>query len=76
MNIFHSSLVFSVIFLLFDSFNGLNARIVDTNENEKIAEIYSSVELECRFNSVEVNWRKLNGVKKKMKEIFNFFQHY
>jgi hypothetical protein len=56
------ALVISTIFLI-SLFNSLNARIVDTIENEKVVEIYSNIELTCKYSSNEVNWRKLNGVK-------------
>ena len=55
-------LALAVVFLLL-SLKELNTRIIDKIGNEQVAEIYSNVELTCKFNSNEVNWRKLNGVK-------------
>ena len=55
-------LAFNVVFLLL-SLIELNSRIIDKIENEKVVGIYSNVELTCKYNSNEVTWRKLNGVK-------------
>jgi hypothetical protein len=65
MNIFKSSTVVATVIILVNLLNELNARIVNTNQNEHFAEIYSSVVLTCKIDTpagAQVNWRKLNGV--------------
>ena len=65
MNIFKSSTVVATVIILVNLLNELNARIVNTNQNEQFAEIYSSVVLTCKLDAsagAQVNWRKLNGV--------------
>ena len=66
MNIFKSSTVVATVIILVNLLNELNARIVNTNQNEQFAEIYSSVVLTCKVDAPagasQVNWRKLNGV--------------
>jgi hypothetical protein len=57
------SLVLQSILILL-TVNYSYGRILDTeSKNDKVADIYSTVELSCDLTGSNLNWRKIKGVR-------------